>query len=528
MLNPIPAVIDGGFLNAKLGEVLGDRLRRVLVAVVHLDTEDAATIATRIDVAEDEVKAAIVELKSLGLLDEWGGGADHDAIRKLADTRAKLDELMITGDGHLNPPRLQPNTTNGIFDLSQMLEHRAGIRAELLPIELDSTTAVQTILTRTPDECARAMAFGYKADVWQSGSESIYTNLPIITTFEIPAIPTALLPVVFSLKTIKGLPDTMVKLIDAIEKAPERRQRLIVVQGDAFMDEVIPSREVLLESNAKSPILYAQSLNQIFAWRGMGKTNVAFGIVQALATGGAFLNWKATRPCRVLYVEGELPASQMQERVKQLIRRTNGNLRIITLDKQTGHEIPSLASAYGQQLLEEAIGDSEILVLDSISTLFNIATNDEDNWLFIQNWLKKLRSKGLCIVFLHHAGKSGLQRGSSKSEDLLDISIKLSRPEDYKVTEGLRCVLEFDKTRGTVMLDGDPIEVQMRIENGSAIWTHCTTENAQFRTACRLFDNGSSVRDVAAELKVSSGAAGNFRKAWQEKRNSGPDSPFDV
>jgi putative DNA primase/helicase len=134
--------------------------------------------------------------------------------------------------------------------------------------------------------------------------------------------------------------------------------------------------------------------------------------------------------------------------------------------------------------------------------------------------MKKLRSKGLCILFLHHAGKSGLQRGSSKSEDLLDISIKLSHPKDYKVTDGLRLVLEFDKTRGVCMLDGAAIEVQMQLEKDSAIWTYCLAEDAQYRAAKQMFEAGSTVRDVAKEFNVSHGLAGKWRLDWKVPRVS--------
>ncbi len=385
----------------------------------------------------------------------------------------------------------------------------------------------EIIVARSSEDAKKAQEFGYDSVYWQSGTAELLAGKSVVLAFHNDPILSTLLPKVQSLKSIAELPDSAQKLADAIEAAQERRHRLVVVQGDAFLQEQIPPREVLLEtSEQKSPILYAQSINQIFAWRGTGKTNVALGIAHALACGEQFLKWKAVRPSRVLYVEGELPASQMQERVRQIIGPTNGNLRIVTLDKQPEHEIPSLATPYGQQLLEEALGDAEVLFLDSVSTLFNIATNDEDNWLGIQNWFKKLRSKGICICFLHHSGKSGLQRGSSKSEDLLDISIKLSRPDDYKVTDGLRCNLEFDKIRGTIMSDGEPLEISMQIQDGRAEWLFRSTEDAEFRRASSLFDRGASVRDVASEMGMSVGKIARLRKQWQEKPASDTGDMF--
>jgi archaellum biogenesis ATPase FlaH len=214
----------------------------------------------------------------------------------------------------------------------------------------------------------------------------------------------------------------------------------------------------------------------------------------------------------------------MQERVRQVVGKTNnGNLRIITLDKQPNNEIPSLASNEGQRLVEDQLKDSKFIILDSISTLFNIATNDEDNWLSIQNWFRRLRSQGYALMFQHHAGKSGLQRGASKSEDMLDISIKLSRPEDYRIEEGLRCVLEFDKTRGAAILDGEAIEVKMEIVNGSAVWTYRSTDDALQQLAVLMFKSGVNVYQVSKELKRPYSTIKYWHVQWKASQEKQKD-----
>lgn len=295
-------------------------------------------------------------------------------------------------------------------------------------------------------------------------------------------------------------------------------QPLVVVGADDFLKLDIPPREVLLESmEHKCPVIYGQSINQIFAWRGTGKTNVALGITKALATGGTFLRWKGTRPCNVLYVEGELPAAQMQERMRLLVGETDGHARLITLDLQPDNEIPTLARMAGQRLIEDALDCTDVLILDSISSLFGISTNDEENWLQIQNWFKQLRSKGLAIIFLHHAGKSGLQRGHSRAEDMLDISIKLSQPRNYSPEQGLRCVLQFDKVRGTAMVDSAPLTISLETLNGEAVWKTAASAEEQKQQAFALYDTGASVRVVAEQLGVSVGKAQSLRAQWKKR-----------
>jgi putative DNA primase/helicase len=209
------------------------------------------------------------------------------------------------------------------------------------------------------------------------------------------------------------------------------------------------------------------------------------------------------------------------QRQREIIGKTNGNLRLVTLDRQTNNSIPSLGSPWGRQLVEEALGDTEVLILDSVSTLFGVGMNDEENLLEIQTWLMGLRSRGLCIILLHHAGKSGLQRGHSRWEDPLDVSIRLSHPQDYEFREGLRVVVTFDKTRGVVIAGGE-LEVSMQVEDGKAVWTTSDREHVEYVKACEMFDAGQSTRDVAAELGIGKSTSARWRKEWSMSKQS-PD-----
>lgn len=51
-------------------------------------------------------------------------------------------------------------------------------------------------------------------------------------------------------------------------------------------------------------------------------------------------------------------------------------------------------------------------------------------------------------MFIHHAGKSGAQRGTSKREDVLDTVVALKRPGDYVTSQGARFEVHFEKARG--------------------------------------------------------------------------------
>ena len=94
---------------------------------------------------------------------------------------------------------------------------------------------------------------------------------------------------------------------------PKNEKAMRVISLNDFLQMQFPERENIL-----SPFLPEQGLCMIYAKRGIGKTHIALGIAYAVAIGGSFLKWFALKPRKVLYIDGEMPASVMQERLKKL------------------------------------------------------------------------------------------------------------------------------------------------------------------------------------------------------------------
>ena len=88
------------------------------------------------------------------------------------------------------------------------------------------------------------------------------------------------------------------------------------------------------------------------AFRGVGKTQVAIGIAHAVATGGAFLHWNAPLPRHVLYVDGEMPGADLQERLRMFCPVTSGRLRILPMDEQELGVSLNLSQMESQERLE--------------------------------------------------------------------------------------------------------------------------------------------------------------------------------
>jgi len=289
----------------------------------------------------------------------------------------------------------------------------------------------------------------------------------------------------------------------------------------ALTVEELLAREFKPRKMLLDPILPEQGLVMLYSYRGIGKTFLSLGIAAAVASGTPFLRWKAPQRRRVLYVDGELPASTVRDRLAMILAGIEEGepapdmLRIITPDLQD-RPMPDLATVEGQRLLEPHLAGIDLLVLDNLSALCREGDENEgEAWLPVQEWALRLRRSGKSVLFDHHAGKNRSQRGTSRREDLLDTVITLKHPPDYGPSEGLRCEVHFEKTRAMLGKAAKPFEVRLEnAPNGSAVWTCRELEDANAEKAVELFAAGGSVRDVAEELRISKSQAGRLRKIW--------------
>ncbi|HXO04868.1 MAG TPA: AAA family ATPase [Candidatus Sulfotelmatobacter sp.] len=272
-----------------------------------------------------------------------------------------------------------------------------------------------------------------------------------------------------------------------------------------FIKEKLPERQMLLK-----PFLEARSINMIHAWRGIGKTHIGLGMATAQVTGGVFLKWKADQPSKVLYVDGEMAGEMIQQWMKESLHRKGlpplepGWFNLIAADRQE-QGIPSLLIPDNQKRIEDKIGDAKTIYFDNISTLFRGSDENEgQDWEIAQEWLLSLRRKGISSELMHHDGKAGQQRGTSKREDVMNTVLQLKRPKDYKMSQGLRCEVHFDKARSLYGLEAEPFETQL-ITNpqGNSYWEIKPIQEAQVQKAKELSAEGLSTRDIAKQTGKS-------------------------
>lgn len=270
----------------------------------------------------------------------------------------------------------------------------------------------------------------------------------------------------------------------------------------------IPPRELVLD-----PWLPAKGLAMGYGPRGIGKTHLTLGCAYAIASGGAFLRWRAPRPRRVLVLDGEMPAVTLQERLAAIVAASGAEppapdfLRFLALDLQ--ERDLDLASEAHQKQLDAVLGEAEVLFVDNISTLARGGPeNEAESWLPVQQWALRQRRAGRSVVFVHHAGKGGQQRGTSRREDVLDTVIALRRPADHQPDQGARFEVHYEKSRGFHGDDAKPFEAAL----GPGGWTTRDLADAELARVVALTAEGMSAREIAEELGMSKSAVNRMQQ----------------
>lgn len=272
-----------------------------------------------------------------------------------------------------------------------------------------------------------------------------------------------------------------------------------------------------------SPWLPEKGLAMIYGWRGSGKSFLVQTIAYTIsASGKLFGRWEAKEPRRVLYVDGELPARVIQERLRAIIKGTEQEadptfFQIIAADQQE-NGIPDLATREGQSAIEEHL-PADVLILDNLSCLVRSGVeNDAESWIPVQEWLLRLRRQGIAVLLVHHSGNSGRQRGTSKREDILDTVISLKVPKDYSPEQGARFEVHFQKARGFYGTEALPFEVQLHQKDGCALWTAKNLEAAEIEQVAAFLRDGYSQRDIHKETGFSIGKVNNLAKEARKQK----------
>jgi len=242
---------------------------------------------------------------------------------------------------------------------------------------------------------------------------------------------------------------------------------------------IMPSTQFLQENVTPpvsyiSPVLKERSLTMVYAKAGVGKSWFVHSIAVALTRkdfeGKRVGPWPVEKPCGVMLIDGELPASDLRQRM-MLLEKVYGPasekrpLNIITAEMAALKFRSSIN--LGEEGIRSAITDAllsndiKVLMLDNLSSLTQgVPENSKKAYDPINSWFLELRRKGISVILVHHAGKDGKDRGHSGRLDNLDSVLVLDRDKNDPV-DTVKFTVKFEKSRGLKPGEGRPITLQL-------------------------------------------------------------------
>jgi putative DNA primase/helicase len=184
--------------------------------------------------------------------------------------------------------------------------------------------------------------------------------------------------------------------------------------------------------------------------------------------------------------------------------------------------MPDLGEENGRAELDRIIAQCQpnVVILDSISTLVRSGVeNEAESWGPIQDWLLKHRWQGRTMITVHHTGRSGDPRGTSKREDTLDTIIKLRKLEDDSTATESAFELTFSKYRDFFGDDAAPLNIYLSIPDDRVTWRYERKRNAQQDKVRELLDAGMKNKEIAKELGITPGRVSQLIREMKRADN---------
>jgi hypothetical protein len=291
-------------------------------------------------------------------------------------------------------------------------------------------------------------------------------------------------------------------------------ERMTLIPANELVTLSIPPRKKHWGSYIQS-----NQTGMIYGERGGGKTWQAMGIAVSIATRSEFLGNKPGKARRVIYLDGEMDLVTFQQRMRQICESQGveppPDLKVFTPESFTDL-LPSINTAEGQKLIDKMIGtDWDVLLVDNYSAWSSDGRETAEAWAPFMRWMLGHKRAGRTVIVIHHSGKAGKQRGSSKHEDALDWSINLLPDKKGPQDGALRFTLVWEKARHLASNEIAPIAVTMRQgKDGVLTWEHQqgTHKDPKIARALKLRQQGKTNIQIAEELDVDRTTVGRWLK----------------
>lgn len=313
---------------------------------------------------------------------------------------------------------------------------------------------------------------------------------------------------------------------EELEIADQRTGNVTKLRKHDHIKNIPPMRFDQIINNAPNPrqnilhpILPEQGWMLIYAESGLGKTLFSLNLAYAIASGGNFLKYIASQPKRVLYIDGEMSYRSMHERIMAIVKEQGElefpeNFYLFTPDKMLPPDspegaipepLPKISTQQGQEFYNYIIDKYKIDVIffDNYSVLSTGDDSSPEDWYPVQDWFTHLKAIGKSVALIHHSGKNGEYRGTSRMIDTADTAISLIRVDQHLPDGETILTKKFNvKYKKHRNFDGEDAQTYEVIFNDCK-WGYQGIEVTLMDKVVDCVNANMSQREIAHELLVS-------------------------
>ena len=211
------------------------------------------------------------------------------------------------------------------------------------------------------------------------------------------------------------------------------------------------------------------SVSVVFGGAGVGKSWLCYDLAMGVATGRMISNNIVCTKRSVAYIDAEMSPSEMSYRWNLinakwstlLDRDVSDELTIIPIQYYLQEGVikgnVNILTRRGRKFVENIIKDHDVIFIDNYDTMCRRKSDsdnfreDENSWRDVLNWLYSLSLRSKAVIFVMHANKGGVLRGTGKITDDANTVIQLSAliPEVLEHKESIGFLLTMLKGRST-------------------------------------------------------------------------------
>ena len=316
---------------------------------------------------------------------------------------------------------------------------------------------------------------------------------------------------------------------DTTEEEIDLNRTIAFNDLNSFLTTDFPKPSYIIE-----PLVSDQSIVQIVGASGVGKTMFGLAIAGAISTSNGLLGMASVGGARpVLYVEGELPAADIQIRVNGMFnaieRKCDPNMFYVSSLQQqlkiNDKGFTPIQTEQGLIEIENAIveikkrtGKMPVVFIDNISCLASgLKENDADAWSPIINKFVKWKNMGSTVFYFHHLNKGNDSSGSTMQHRTIDMVIRMRKPEHKQKIKtfedkGVQAIVDFPKWR---LHDNSKYAAEHMLICENWKWEKMPVLKSDEVEIIKLLKSKMDVKDISKELDIP--AASIYRKITKLK-----------